>query len=168
MYSWEKRCAKCGETKPYYYFCRKTYRVDPVLTIDHFTDICRRCSAPKRMERSEEQEAMLVFRKTPLYHLCMNYWGHVCAICGRQKGHGLLLAMDHWLPFADGNLISPLNVIPLCQGKNGCNNSKRNRESRAWLSYWIGDEKARVKYAEIEGYFAWISKLEAAGSLRHP
>lgn len=163
MHVWEKRCELCGEVKLYLYFCRPERCIGELLP-SKFTNQCRAC-VERPHDCFSEQGTRTLYRKTSLWTMCLGYWQHQCAVCGRPKQPGLHLAADHWQPYADGNLLSPLNILPLCQGKQGCNNSKRNRDSNWWLTYWLGEEKGGAKQAEIEAYFKWVAEQEAQGYL---
>lgn len=165
MFSWEIQCGLCGVVKPYFYFCKKQHWLG-TPTVDKFKDQCRACADPQYHDNNDEQRAMGLFRKSPLWEVCLDYWGHRCAVCERPKADGLLLAIDHWLPYTNGNELSILNVIPLCQGKHGCNNTKTTRAPYAWLVASLGSDAGQEKHAEIDQYFAWVLEREANGYFR--
>lgn len=86
---------------------------------------------------------------------CLEYWGNCCAICGRTQGFWHTLAMDHWIPLSaigcPGTVAG--NMIPLCHGDGGCNNSKSNKMPIEWLTTRYGKRKANVLLKRITDYF---------------
>lgn len=78
-----------------------------------------------------------------------------CAVCGRSIGLWHTLAMDHWIPVTDPTCPGtvPTNIIPLCHGINGCNNSKKDRDPVEWLTWKFGSRKAKRILARIQAYF---------------
>lgn len=89
---------------------------------------------------------------------CLDYWQHRCAICGRPPGLWHTIAQDHWIPLTDPRCPGTVacNIIPLCHGQNGCNNSKGMKEPHMWLERRTGKRKARAKIREIEAYLAGV------------
>lgn len=67
----------------------------------------------------------------------LNYFDQRCAVCGRlpSEHEGLTIAADHWIPVSDPNCPGTViwNIVPLCHGNTGCNNSKSNQDPREWL-----------------------------------
>lgn len=95
---------------------------------------------------------------------CLEYWGNRCAVCGQAPGLFHVLALDHWIPikspFCPGTI--PSNIVPLCQAKSGgfmsCNPTKSARDPIEWLTERLGPRKAKRKLAEINRYFASVSR----------
>lgn len=87
---------------------------------------------------------------------CLDYFRHQCAVCHRPVGLWHTLAMDHWIPISDdacpGTI--PKNIVPLCHGSDGCNNSKSNKHPEAWLTNRAGPRRAKAVLAEINAYFS--------------
>lgn len=85
----------------------------------------------------------------------LDYFGGCCAVCGRPPGLWHRLAMDHWIPITSpdcpGTIAS--NIIPLCHGDNGCNNSKNNHDPSKWLVKKVGKQKANQILKRIQDYF---------------
>jgi len=85
------------------------------------------------------------------------YWGHRCAVCGRPRGLWHTLVADHWIavkdPRPDNPGTVPWNMIPLCHGKDGCNNSKLNKDAHRWLVKRLGKRKAKQIETKIQAYF---------------
>jgi hypothetical protein len=92
----------------------------------------------------------------------LDYWGYQCAICSRPRGLWHTLAQDHWIPLSDPRCPGtvPTNILPLCHGEGGCNNSKGNKDPIRWLEERLGKRRAAQKLLEIQTYFAW---MEARG-----
>ncbi|MFQ3534315.1 MAG: hypothetical protein SNJ58_00420 [Aggregatilineales bacterium] len=88
----------------------------------------------------------------------LDYWGYQCAVCGRPRGLWHTLAQDHWIPLSDSRCPGtvPTNILPLCHGEGGCNNSKGSKDPVRWLEERLGKRRAAQKLAEIQAYFAWV------------
>ena len=93
----------------------------------------------------------------------LDYWDHRCAICERPRGLWHTLAQDHWIPLTHADCPGTVasNILPLCHGEGGCNNSKGKKEPVAWLVSRLGKTRARHKLQEIRAYFAAVRPLEA-------
>ncbi len=106
----------------------------------------------------------------------LDYWNGCCAVCGRQL-HDLFAdrtaAQDHWIPQdykgADNPGYVATNIVPLCHGTDGCNNSKGKTPAADWLTERYGKRKAREIMGRIEAYFEWVEeKAEAAFAASRP
>jgi hypothetical protein len=88
---------------------------------------------------------------------CLAYWKHCCCICGRPAGFWHTIAIEHWIPLNSkqennpGNVKS--NVLPLCHGIDGCNNSKGTKDPIEWLIAKFGKRKAKAILKRISDYF---------------
>lgn len=86
----------------------------------------------------------------------LEHFGHTCAVCGRPEGLWHRLAIDHWIPLSSpdcpGTTVD--NVVPLCHGIDGCNNSKGDTDPAIWLERRYGTKKARKILARINDYLA--------------
>lgn len=114
---------------------------------------------PKRRINQNNREA----RKLSLpntfteadWQTCLDYFGGACAVCGRAPGLFYSLAMDHWVPLSNpdcpGTVVE--NIVPLCHGWGGCNNSKHSKDANAWLTEKFGKEKAKAVMKKIRAYF---------------
>lgn len=91
---------------------------------------------------------------------CLDYFDHRCAVCDRPVGLWHTLAQDHWIPVTKGGSYTPDNIIPLCHGTNGCNNSKHNSDPQSWLISKVGKRKASQVIQKIDIYFAWIKEID--------
>lgn len=94
----------------------------------------------------------------------LEYWNYRCAVCGRPIGLWHTMAADHWIPLnspgCPGRI--PMNIIPLCCGDGGCNNSKHDKLPDAWLIERLGKGRAVRKAKEIEAYFKWVQAAKVA------
>lgn len=89
----------------------------------------------------------------------LEYFNGCCAVCGRQlidlfRTHKP--AADHWIPLSKGGGTTRTNIIPLCHGKDGCNNSKHDRLPDEWLISVYGKRKAKQILKRISAYFEWL------------
>lgn len=93
----------------------------------------------------------------------LQYWGYACAICERPRGLWHTLAQDHWIPLTDPHCPGTVsvNILPLCHGEDGCNNSKGKKQPEIWLEAKLGKRRANKKLKEIAAYFAWVSQQQA-------
>jgi endogenous inhibitor of DNA gyrase (YacG/DUF329 family) len=85
----------------------------------------------------------------------LDHFDHRCAVCGKVASGARFLAADHWIPLASNQENNPgtvpWNMVPLCHGSRGCNNSKGALHPREWLKKSQGN-RWRSKADEIEGY----------------
>jgi hypothetical protein len=93
----------------------------------------------------------------------VSYFDSCCAICGRAL-NGLFhtAAADHWLPLSSADCpgTTASNIVPLCHGVDGCNNSKSNRDPVEWLEWKFGERKAKRILKRIEAYFEWVRQQD--------
>lgn len=84
----------------------------------------------------------------------LDYFDGMCAVCGRPAGLYHTLAMDHWIPITSDDCPGtiPSNMIPLCHGDGGCNNSKHKRDAVEWLTATHGKRRAKAIVARIDAY----------------
>lgn len=90
---------------------------------------------------------------------CVAYFNGCCAVCGRPPGLWHTLAQDHWIPVVKGGGYTTSNIVPLCHGIDGCNNSKKAKDANEWLLERFGKRKANNIAHRIESYFEWRSQL---------
>lgn len=88
------------------------------------------------------------------------YFEYRCAVCGRPRGLWHTLAMDHWIPLDSPDCPGtvPVNMVPLCHGVDGCNNSKINRDALEWLTQHFGKRKAKQIFERVQVYFDSLEK----------
>lgn len=93
------------------------------------------------------------------WDICLKYWHHQCAYCGRPRGLWHTLAQDHFIAQSKNGGYAPENIIPACHGESGCNNSKNDRDPTEWLTARFGARKAKTILKRIQDYFAWVKNL---------
>lgn len=88
------------------------------------------------------------------WQAALNYFGGCCAVCGRPQGLWHTLAADHWIPLNSPDCPGTVdwNIVPLCHGNGGCNNSKQNRPAAEWLVEKFGPRKGRAILRKIEAF----------------
>lgn len=88
------------------------------------------------------------------WRAALQYFDGHCAVCGRPPGLWHTLSADHWVPLTSPDCPGtvPWNIVPLCHGVDGCNNSKGNRNAREWLVEKFGKRKGRAIQNRIEDY----------------
>lgn len=89
------------------------------------------------------------------------YFNHCCAVCGRQLNslfNDFTAAADHWIPLSHADCPGTIavNIVPLCHGIDGCNNSKSSRDAQEWLIEKFGKRRAKEILERIEAYFEWV------------
>jgi hypothetical protein len=89
----------------------------------------------------------------------LTYWQHSCAVCGQQAGLLWILAFDHWIPLSHPSCPGTIatNMLPLCHGITGCNNSKHARLPHPWLIQKFGKRKTAKIEKAIAAYFAAVN-----------
>lgn len=97
------------------------------------------------------------------WKLALEYWYGCCAVCGRQLRDLFGThkpAADHWIPLTSPDCPGtiPTNMIPLCHGEGGCNNSKGAKMPEEWLSERYSKQKVHEILNHIELYFEWIDR----------
>lgn len=95
---------------------------------------------------------------------CVEYFHGCCAVCGRQANDLFdthTLAADHWIPLfspdCPGTVVT--NIVPLCHGVGGCNNSKSATNPIKWLKQSYPKTWRRI-FAKIEAYFQWVREQD--------
>jgi hypothetical protein len=84
----------------------------------------------------------------------------------RPAGLWHQITPDHWIPLASPDCPGtvPENIIPLCFGSGGCNNSKKAKDGYEWLLQRYGKRKACVILKRIQAYFEWVKNQQATSS----
>lgn len=87
---------------------------------------------------------------------CLDYFQGCCAICGRPLD-GLFHRphADHWVPLfsPDSPGTIAANMVCLCGGQDGCNESKGHKHPDLWLEEKFGKRKAKQIAKRIQVYF---------------
>ena len=72
------------------------------------------------------------------------------------------VSKDHWIPVSyfseDNPRTVTTNIIPLCCGLGGCNNSKGCLQGNVWLEKKFGKRKGKQIAARIQEYFDSIEE----------
>lgn len=85
---------------------------------------------------------------------CLNYWYGCCAYCGNQrKLWQTKLAKDHFVPAIKSGGFTPDNILPACNGIDGCNQSKREQDAYEWMVTKFGTKHANARMRLIQAYF---------------
>lgn len=89
------------------------------------------------------------------WECAVKYFDGRCAVCGRPPGLWHTLAADHWIPLNSPDCPGtiPINIVPLCHGIDGCNNSKHSKLPQEWLIWKFGKRKANSIFNRIMVYF---------------
>jgi hypothetical protein len=131
----------------------------------------RRLAQPEVKRQKRVHEANRNARKRLLpntltseqWEAALNYFHGCCAICGRQMNDmfgEFRAAMDHWVPLAYGGADNPgtvaVNILPVCHGIGGCNNSKNDAMPGVWLRQRYSERKSRQIEKRIAEYFEWV------------
>lgn len=88
----------------------------------------------------------------------LNYFENRCAACGRPQGLWHTIAADHWIPLSRGGQSIRANIVPLCHGLDGCNNSKRNRDAFEWAADKFGERRAIEIVEMVDLFFASLEE----------
>lgn len=117
------------------------------------------------MSRNERVKAYRHKFSRKQKRFALEYFNNCCAVCGHQLLDlfgDTKLHFDHWIPLSDpatpGTVVT--NMIPLCGGKGGCNNSKHARDPREWLTARYGKRRAQAIIDRIEAYFAIVGQSD--------
>ncbi len=113
-----------------------------------------RTRAIKSRRRAKERGLPTAFTADD-WKRALDHFNHCCAVCGRSQGLWHTLAADHWIPVTSPDCPGtvPENIVPLCHGHGGCNNSKSNHEPIEWLINQVGKKKAQLISERISQYF---------------
>ncbi len=109
----------------------------------------------KQKRRAQKRGEVNVFTEQD-WQRALRYFDSCCAACGRPPGPWHHLAQDHWIPIVKGGLYTKDNIVPLCHGLDGCNNSKNDSYPNEWLEWKFGKRRARQIAARVEAYFEWV------------
>lgn len=109
--------------------------------------------------RRARKEGLLDTFTSDDYKRMIEYWHGCCAVCGRQLNDLFgehKAAIDHWIPIAKNGPTTSDNIVPLCHGVGGCNNSKSGKFPEDWLIEKFGKRKAKQILERIQTYFEWV------------
>jgi hypothetical protein len=113
----------------------------------------------KQRRRAAEKQLPNAFTQADWKH-ALAYFNGCCAICGRPPGLWHTIAADHWIPLKSPSCPGtiPQNIVPLCHGIEGCNNTKASRDPDKWLIEKFGKRKAAKILKRIAAYFESIGE----------
>jgi len=133
----------------------------------------RRRSKAKRKVSRDQNMVNIHRRRTRKYakphtftvddaQFARTYWQQRCAVCGTEEGFWWKLQMDHWIPLSHPDCPGtvPTNMVPLCGGLTGCNQSKSRRMPEPWLKQKFGPRKAAAILRRIEAFFLAASQRQ--------
>lgn len=100
------------------------------------------------------------------WEYALKYFHNRCAVCEQQLMDLFgerMVSMDHWIPVTSSDCPGtiPSNMIPLCMGKGGCNNSKNNTAPAKWLISRFGKRKANKIEQRINQFFETVRKISS-------
>jgi hypothetical protein len=112
------------------------------------------CKASTHRYRARKRELPNAFTAYD-WQCALEYFGGCCAVCGKPADSHITIAADHWIPLSHPECTGtlPTNIVPLCHGAGGCNNTKRNRLPADWLTDYYGKDKATEIIRRIQAYF---------------
>lgn len=95
------------------------------------------------------------------WQFALDYFKGCCAVCGRPAGFFHKIAMDHWIPLSRSDCLGtvPHNIVPLCHGIEGCNNSKNYRDPEKWLIAKFGKVKGSAILLRVAEFFTHVRQL---------
>lgn len=117
-----------------------------------------RASFQRRMARKRSLPDTLTGED---WQRAIDYFHGCCAVCGRQLFDlfgTINAAADHWIPLASPDCPGTVatNIVPLCNGRGGCNTSKNDKDALAWLISQYGKRKATIIMRRVKEYFEWV------------
>lgn len=125
-------------------------------------DYYRKLKLVRQHRRRARQLALPNTLTIQQWNTCLEYFEYKCAVCGRSETNKLKLAADHWIALSDVRENNPgtvaANIIPLCHGESGCNNSKLNRDVEEWLQLKYSNDEVKIILKRIKDYFSWLDK----------
>lgn len=130
-------------------------------TKDLPVQVARRKTDKYKLQRRLEQNRRrsiqhnLPSEFTPIdWQRALDYFKGCCAVCGRPPGLWHTVAADHWIPLNSSDCPGtiPTNIIPLCHGIDGCNNSKSFKMPEQWLAEKFGKRRAKQILGRIRAY----------------
>ena len=163
FYKGHARCKDCYKTK-----VRKAQQEKDPCIIRAWKRRYNR-SHPQEMARNTSKYRTLKSALPYTFTLaeeafCRAYFNYACACCGNEEGFLWTIAMDHFIPVTSlqcpGTIAT--NMIPLCHGVGGCNNTKNNKDPEQWLVQHLGKRRAHQVLQKIYGYFAIVSMQQQA------
>lgn len=97
------------------------------------------------------------------WQTALDYFGGCCAICGRPAGLWHKIVKGHWIPLSSSDCPGTVasNIIPICDGQDGCNQSQKGRLPTEWIRQRFGNGPKGQKITDrINAYFGGLSARE--------
>ncbi len=139
---------------------RREHRQETKLRVQKWAkDFPERNAAREQRRRARKNNLPDTWTPTELEFM-LRYWHDSCAVCGNTRGFFWTLAHDHWIPIASPDCPGTVatNMLPLCHGEGGCNNSKNKTEPHAWLIRRFDAKKVVKIEKAIAAYFHLVSE----------
>jgi hypothetical protein len=119
-----------------------------------YPDTGRACTLRKRARRKELPATLT--KNEWVYAL--EYFNNCCAACGRQLNdlfNQRAAHADHWIPLNSPDCPGTVatNIVPLCGGIDGCNQTKSDKDPAQWLNERFGARQAKTILRRIDNYF---------------
>lgn len=138
---------------------RKHYRRHRDEALDYQREY-RRKNPDKVVLHTERRRARKVSKPDTFtlaqWQHCLDCFKGCCAVCERPLS-GLFHRphADHWIALSDPDSPGTVakNMICLCGGSDGCNQSKGGKHPDTWLKERFGDRKAKQIAKKIQAYF---------------
>jgi hypothetical protein len=120
----------------------------------------------KRLRRRTLEHSLPHVFTDDQWQRALDYFNGCCAVCGRQANDLFgthTIAPDHWIPLAFPSCPGTIatNIVPLCHGQSGCNNSKGAKLPGQWLTENFSHRKVLDVMARIEAYFDHVKPNRA-------
>lgn len=155
-----RTCSECGQTFP---DTIENFAVYIVNGKQYMRRICRPCyrEYKKIYEVGRQTHKTGLYAKTInriQWKKCLDYFNNCCAVCGRPRGFFHTIVMDHWIPLSSPDCPGAVvgNIIPLCHGFEGCNNSKRDSDPIIWLTAHYNKKQSAIIVKRIADYFGQL------------
>lgn len=153
--TYDKSKRQTPEYKAYHKAYAQTTKCKASKRAYHQTLIGRAVAKASRHRRRARLQNLPNTLTATEWQYALDYFGGCCAVCGRPLGLWHTLVPDHWIPLANPNCPGTVaaNIVPLCNGQDGCNQSKRDKDAHEWLVETYGKKRARIILSKIADYF---------------
>lgn len=167
----DKECKKCGRNMAYF-----------LMDKGNLSDLCISCDTDQKptartepielvgrgmekQRRKIREQSLPNNLSTADWFRAVNYFHNCCAVCDKpfKLSGANKAAADHWIPLASPDCTGTVttNIVPLCHGRGGCNNSKKDKMPGIWLVEKYGVLKSGVILQRISDYFEWVRSQDA-------
>jgi len=155
----EQNREKLREYQRFYYEQNREKRRESTRLYQKQNPEARKAS---KHRRSARQRALPATYTAAHWRTALTYFEGKCAVCGQPAGLWHTLAADHWVPLSSPDCPGtvPGNIVPLCHGVDGCNNSKNASAPHEWLVRTFGARQAKRIEARIAAFFRVMEEQE--------